>query len=127
MSSRWAAPVRTVSCAPANVCVAMSPPRESGSGDALAERRRRSGLEPALPALRDLLGAHARDARYLLIVTDAVGHLLWVEGDRATRALAERVALAPGAVWSEDAAGTNAMGTSLAVDHAVQVFSAEHV
>ena len=96
-------------------------------GDALAERRRRSGLEPALPALRDLLGAHARDARHLLIVTDAAGHLLWVEGDRATRALAERVALAPGAVWSEDAAGTNAMGTSLAVDHAVQVFSAEHV
>ena len=96
-------------------------------GDGLAERRRESGLEPAVPVLRQLLGAAARDAAHLLIVTDATGHLLWVEGDRATRALAERIALIPGALWSEEAAGTNAMGTSLAVDHAVQVFSAEHV
>ena len=60
-------------------------------------------------------------------VTDPAGHLLWVEGDRTTRRLAERISLVPGALWSESAAGTNAMGTSLAVDHAVQVFSAEHV
>ena len=29
-------------------------------------------------------------------------------------------------LWSEDSAGTNAIGTALAIDHAVQVFSAEH-
>ena len=96
-------------------------------GDGLSERRRASGLEPAMPVLRELLGAHARDAHHLLIITDAAGHLLWVEGDRATRGLAERVELVPGTLWSEAAAGTNAMGTALAVDHAVQVFSAEHV
>ena len=93
----------------------------------LAERRTESRLEPAVPILRELLGAHASDAHHLLIVTDTTGHLLWVEGDRVTRGLAERIELAPGALWSEAAAGTNAMGTSLAVDHAVQVFSAEHV
>jgi transcriptional regulator of acetoin/glycerol metabolism len=93
----------------------------------LAERRTESGLEPAVPMLREMLGAHASDAHHLLIVTDTTGHLLWVEGDRVTRGLAERIELAPGALWSESAAGTNAMGTSLAVDHAVQVFSAEHV
>lgn len=32
----------------------------------------------------------------------------------------------PGHAWSEAAAGTNAVGTALAADHAVQVFSAEH-
>lgn len=95
--------------------------------DSLAERREQSGLQPALPVLRQLLGAHARDAHHLLIVTDAAGHLLWVEGDRATRGLAESVDLVAGSLWSEAAAGTNAMGTALAVDHAVQVFSAEHV
>jgi hypothetical protein len=94
------------------------------AGDALVERRVQSGLAPAVPVLRELLG---HDSRHLLIVTDAAGHLLWVEGDRASRRLAERVSLVPGARWSEDAAGTNAMGTSIAVDHAVQVFSAEHV
>jgi GAF domain len=96
-------------------------------GDALAERREESGLAPALPALRELLGGHACDARHLLIVTDVAGHILWVDGNRAVRRLAERVALVPGTRWSEDAAGTNAMGTAIAVDHAVQVFSAEHV
>lgn len=96
-------------------------------GAALGEARRRSGLAAAVPALRELLGIDGGDGHHLLVVTDAAGDLLWVEGDRATRAEAERVALLPGARWSEDAAGTNAMGTALAVDHAVQVFSAEHV
>ena len=95
--------------------------------DSLAERRRQSGLEPALPVLRQILGAHAHEAHHLLIVTDAIGHLLWVEGDRETRGLAETVDLVTGSLWSEPAAGTNAMGTALAIDHAVQVFSAEHV
>jgi GAF domain-containing protein len=102
-----------------------APYRLDASG--LAERRSESGLERSMPILRELLGAHASDAHHLLIVTDATGHLLWVEGDRVTRGLAERIELAPGALWSEAASGTNAMGTSLAVDHAVQVFSAEHV
>jgi hypothetical protein len=96
-------------------------------GDALAEQRLQSGLESAVPVLRDLLGAHARDSHHLLIVTNADGHLLWVEGDHSIRRKAEEVALTPGAFWREDVAGTNAMGTSIAVDHAVQVFSAEHV
>src|SRR5439155_16370480 len=54
MSSRWAAPVRTVSCAPANVCVAMSPPRESGSDDALRLRAPalRSGCSPPVDSPR---------------------------------------------------------------------------
>jgi transcriptional regulator of acetoin/glycerol metabolism len=95
--------------------------------DGLTERRSQSGLEPAVPMLRELLGALASDAHHLLIVADAAGHLLWVEGDRVTRLLAERIELVPGALWSEAASGTNAMGTSLAVDHPVQVFSAEHV
>ena len=95
--------------------------------DALAERRAQSCLEPALPVLRQILGSHARDAHHLLIVTDAAGRLLWVEGDRHTRGLAEEVDLVAGSLWSEEVAGTNAMGTALAVDHAVQVFSAEHV
>ena len=29
-------------------------------------------------------------------------------------------------LWTEQSAGTNAIGTALAIDHAVQIFSAEH-
>jgi hypothetical protein len=39
---------------------------------------------------------------------------------------ASGVHLMRGARWSETAAGTNAMGTALALDHSLQVFSAEH-
>ena len=35
--------------------------------------------------------------------------------------------LFPGTHWSEDAIGTNAMGTTLAVDAPVQIHSAEHL
>ena len=33
---------------------------------------------------------------------------------------------AEGTLWSEGGAGTNAIGTAIAVDHAVQVFGPEH-
>src|ERR687886_485202 len=42
-------------------------------------------------------------------------------------AQADRVGLFPGTQWSEDAIGTNAMGTALAVDAPVQIHSAEHL
>jgi transcriptional regulator of acetoin/glycerol metabolism len=37
------------------------------------------------------------------------------------------ITVVEGMCWTEDSAGTNAIGTPLAIDHAVQVFSAEHV
>ena len=89
----------------------------------LRERRAASGLEPAVAALREMLSGTGE----LMIVTDPDGFLLWVEGDRTARAQGAGVALVPGALWREDAAGTNAMGTALAVSHPVQVFAAEHV
>ena len=33
---------------------------------------------------------------------------------------------AEGTLWSEGGAGTNAIGTAIALDHAVQVFGPEH-
>ena len=41
-------------------------------------------------------------------------------------AAANSMNFAVGALWSEGGAGTNAIGTALAADHAVQVFAAEH-
>jgi hypothetical protein len=94
---------------------------------ALEERREASGLAAVLPIVRELVDVRAREARHLLIVTDAEGRVLWIEGARDLRASAERVELVPGALWDERSAGTNAMGTALAIDHPVQVFAAEHV
>jgi hypothetical protein len=95
--------------------------------DALADHRARSGLANALPLVRELVGVSTRETHHLLIVTDIEGHLLWVDGASDLRRSAEHIGLVPGALWNESAAGTNAMGTALAVDHPVQVFAAEHV
>src|SRR5919201_4354228 len=58
-------------------------------GDAaLRERRAASGLALVVPPLPDVLAGSGQ----LLIVTDAHGHLLWVDGDAPARARAERVA-----------------------------------
>ncbi len=63
----------------------------------------------------------------LLVVSDADGVLLWVDGPDSVRLdAAEAMNFTAGAGWGEGDAGTNAVGTALAANHAVQVFAAEH-
>ncbi len=83
-------------------------------------------LSSVLHVIRHLLGDCAEDAGHLMAITDASGLLLWVEGAHDLRAEAEVMNLVEGARWSEECAGTNAMGTALAIDRAVQVFASEH-
>jgi signal transduction histidine kinase len=77
--------------------------------------------------IRRWLGALAGDRKHLIVVSDADGVLLWLEGDARVRsAAADAMNFVEGALWSENGAGTNAVGTALAADHAVQVHAAEH-
>ncbi|HXR73841.1 hypothetical protein [Actinocrinis sp.] len=94
--------------------------------EALEEYRRSHPLAVVLPLLRDLLGAVADDGEHVLAVCDAVGRLLWVEGHAGVLRKAEAMNFVPGASWDEGHAGTNAPGVATAVDHAVQIFAAEH-
>ena len=53
--------------------------------------------------------------------------LLSIRGDaRLRNRAADEMNFVEGALWSEAGAGTNAVGTALAAEHAVQVFAAEH-
>ena len=53
--------------------------------------------------------------------------LLTIEGSASVRLRAAGdMNFAEGTLWSEGGAGTNAIGTAIAVDHAVQVFGPEH-
>ncbi|HEY5189421.1 MAG TPA: GAF domain-containing protein [Solirubrobacteraceae bacterium] len=79
------------------------------------------------PVIRACLAASADESRHLIVVSDANGVLLWVEGNANVRMrAAESMNFAEGTLWSEGAAGTNAIGTALAAEHAVQVFASEH-
>ncbi|MFG3118244.1 GAF domain-containing protein [Streptomyces sp. NPDC048197] len=93
---------------------------------ALRAHRESHPLARAMPVFRDLLGSIAQDGAHLLAVCDQQGRLLWVEGHRGVRRSAERMNFVAGARWDEPHAGTNAPGTALAADHAVQIFAAEH-
>jgi hypothetical protein len=84
-------------------------------------------LAAAAPLVRDCLASIADDSGHLIVVSDAEGLLLWIEGNAKVRFdAADSMNFTEGALWSEGGAGTNAIGTALAADHAVQVFAAEH-
>lgn len=99
-----------------------------GPLDASQVERRRSAslLQGVLPELRAALTAVAEDARHVMVVTDADGVLLWREGSNRVRHRADALGFTEGACWTEGAVGTNAIGTALAEDAPVQIFSAEH-
>jgi hypothetical protein len=104
-----------------------SGPRVVMTSDEVTECRRTHPLAVAMPVVRRLLLEDAADTGLVVGVTDAAGRLLWVEGDSGHRRRAEHIGTVEGALWSEKAVGTNAPGTALALDHAVQIFAAEHL
>jgi hypothetical protein len=94
--------------------------------DELDDYRSRHPLAGALPVFRELLGERAIDDEHVFAVADAAGILLWVQGHEGTLNRAGRMNFTEGADWSEAGAGTNALGTVLAVGRAVQIFAGEH-
>lgn len=114
-------------------CVAAGVPREERllpeirMGDAeLGLYRSRHRLAPLLPLFRELLGRESDEAGYVFAITDAAGTLLWVRGHHGVRSRVERMNFVEGAAWSEREAGTNALGTALALHRPVQIIKAEH-
>jgi hypothetical protein len=101
------------------------PPVDLLDDDLLAYREAHP-LAPVMPVIRRLLVEDAEDDRMIVAVTDAGGRMLWVEGDSTLRSRAAGMHFVEGARWAEEVVGTNAPGTALAVDHAVQIYGSEH-
>jgi hypothetical protein len=102
-------------------------PNRALDGDALQQARTDTPIADVMTVLRRCLAALADDAQHVMVVCDAAGRILWLEGHpRVKDDAVERIAFSEGMLWTEASAGTNAIGTALAIDHAVQVFSAEH-
>lgn len=101
------------------------PPRVLGDGE-LRRHRDASPVAEVLEVLRGSLVPVAEQAGHVMVVADAAGHVLWREGARRTRRLGDSAGLVEGSYWDEASAGTNAIGTALAVNGPVQVHSAEH-
>jgi hypothetical protein len=94
--------------------------------DALEERRRHSMLRSVLPQLSQGLLDIADEASHIMLVVDVDGTVLWREGSTRIKMLADRIDLAEGVLWDENAQGTSGVGTGLELGRPMQVFSAEH-
>ena len=91
----------------------------------VAQQRNHRLCEQALPVM-EMLWEQIAHTQSMVVLTDSQGTVLHALGDPEFLDRAHRVALAPGAVWSESAKGTNAVGTALIEEHPVLVHAAEH-
>jgi hypothetical protein len=95
--------------------------------DAAQQRWEEHPLAAASALIERCLDEVSSGGDNLVVVADADGVLLRVSGGVALRSrAADDMNFVEGALWSESAVGTNAIGTALAATHAVQVFAAEH-
>jgi transcriptional regulator of acetoin/glycerol metabolism len=94
--------------------------------DQIEERRESSLLLEVIEGLRRTVTSYAEASQYLLAVTDDQGMILWREGSTPLRRVADSHGFVQGAQFTEDRVGTNAIGTAMAEECGVQVFSAEH-
>jgi hypothetical protein len=94
--------------------------------DELEDYRSHHPLAVAIPVIRELLLSDLVQDRMIVVVSDADGRLLWVDGDPILRSRAENIHLVEGANWREEYAGTNAIGSAIAVSHTMQVYAGEH-
>ncbi|HET6867931.1 MAG TPA: GAF domain-containing protein [Solirubrobacteraceae bacterium] len=90
------------------------------------ERWLENPLGSAAHVLAAQLRAVAEETQSLVVVTDASGLLLHVDGADWLKDRAREMNLLEGARYSETTDGTNGIGTALAADHALQVFAFEH-
>lgn len=82
-------------------------------------------LQIAKPIMKNLHNIVA-ESHYVLVLTDKNGYIIEIIGDNIVRGKADKIRFDFGSLWSEEAVGTNAIGTALAVDQTLQVVGEEH-
>lgn len=84
--------------------------------------RLRNSALPFMETLREqIVSTHS-----MVILTDATGTIIEALGDDEFLEKAQKVALQPGVQWSEDAKGTNAIGTALIEELPTVVHAQDH-
>ncbi len=91
----------------------------------LVKERNRRLHDQAAPVM-EMLQEQIANTHSMVILTDSTGVILHSIGDDDFLERAARVALKPGAVWSESAKGTNAIGTALVEELPTLVHADEH-
>ena len=114
-------------------CVAMGVSRIArpdfstlGMADLTIARERNMRLHDHAAPVMEMLHEQIVNSTSMVVLTDATGTILHSIGDDDFLERASKVALAPGANWSESAKGTNAVGTALMAETPTLVHADEH-
>jgi len=79
----------------------------------------------AFPLL-ERLAKQTEETGHLLTLCNHDGFILYLRGERPILQRAEKMNFVVGSQWSEEAIGTNAIGTCLKTGQPVQIFASEH-
>ena len=74
----------------------------------------------------DTLYQCVKGSGFVIVLVDAEGYILRTIGGLKELKQADKLQFGPGANWGEEFVGTNAIGTSMALGHPVQVTGPEH-
>jgi sigma-54 dependent transcriptional regulator, acetoin dehydrogenase operon transcriptional activator AcoR len=97
----------------------------TSAGLTLKREQNRVLCAHAMPVM-ETLHEQIINTQSMIVLTNAEGLILHSVGDDDFLQRAEKVALRPGANWSEDRQGTNAIGTALAEGCAIVVHGNQH-
>ena len=97
-----------------------------GRSDLSVARDRNLRLYSHAAPVMEMLFEQIVNSESMVVLTDATGTILHSIGDDDFLGRAAKVALAPGANWSEAAKGTNAVGTALIDEVPTLVHADEH-
>ena len=89
------------------------------------QKRKKHLIRIAKPYIR-LLNDYVKESGFIIFLADENGTVLALDGDPEELHKHRKINLIEGAVWTEKAAGTNAVGTSIYTGKPLQVVGGEH-
>ena len=89
------------------------------------KEKRRHLIRIALPYIK-LLSEYAINSGFTIFLADSQGTVLILDGDLEELQKQKKINLLEGAIWTEQWAGTNAVGTSIYTRNPLQVVGEEH-
>jgi sigma-54 dependent transcriptional regulator, acetoin dehydrogenase operon transcriptional activator AcoR len=97
-----------------------------GRADLTITRERNLRLHAHAAPVMEMLHEQIVQTQSMVVLCDATGTIIHSIGDDDFLSRASKVALAPGVNWSEQAKGTNAIGTALVAETPTLVHADEH-
>jgi transcriptional regulator of acetoin/glycerol metabolism len=96
------------------------------SGERIRSYKENDQVFAEIASILSSLRQSAFESRHMLVCCDSSGNIMHLEGEKSLRKRAEAMNFVESSSWSEATAGTNAIGTAIAIGEPVQVVGSEH-